>query len=51
MADASLTIATETRSARILTELAALETAVSRAADTPAVASFRDAMTAAVPRT
>lgn len=41
--------ATETRSARILTELAALDKAVSRAADTPAVAAFRDAMTAAVP--
>jgi hypothetical protein len=46
----ALTIATETRSARILNELAALDTAVSRAADTPAVAAFRDAMTAAVPR-
>jgi tetratricopeptide (TPR) repeat protein len=45
----ALTIATETRSARILTELATLEAAVSRAADTPAVAAFRDAMTVAVP--
>ena len=46
----ALAIAAETRSARILTELAALDEAVSYARKSPDVVSFRSAMRTAVPR-